>query len=66
LMGRLILKGFVGSSYVLDGGGLLYQAAIYALEYLVGGFVLAAAASAVAFMAAAPVCLVMGRWWRNS
>lgn len=65
LMGRFILKGFVGPSYTLDGGGLLYQAAIYALEYLVGGFVLAAAASAAAFMAATAVCLVKGRWWRN-
>jgi uncharacterized protein (DUF2062 family) len=61
LMGRFILKDFVGSSYPLKGGGLLYQAAVYALEYLVGGFVLAAAAGAVAFLAAAAVGLVKGR-----
>jgi hypothetical protein len=66
LMGRFIFKELFGASSILMGGGLLAHAVVSVLEYVVGGFVLAAAGSAVAFMAAAAVCLVRGRKGRNS
>ncbi len=61
LLGRFILKGWFGSPAAVGGGGCLSHAAVYAKEYLVGGLVLAAAASAVAYLAAAAVFRVKGR-----
>jgi uncharacterized protein (DUF2062 family) len=66
LMGRLIFKDWFGAPSAPMGDGLLAQAMVSVLEYLVGGFVLAAGASAAAFMAVAAVCLVKGRKGRNS